>query len=205
MSTTDITIKEAGVEITLSVPNSSDAAASSAAPASAPPLKRARVSSTCAVCALAVAKYTCPRCSVRTCSLACVRAHKRRRVCACAISVGHVSLCVCVCVCIRVRPVFLTSFAPSVKSKGKPFMSVTWAIFRAVMSEHIFSMGLYMHVHAHRAARVRMNDRPTYRSFSRLHETGETTQACRRIALHQNNRARAHSRAHARTDKHSRP
>ncbi len=81
MSTTDITIKEAGVEITLSVPNSSDAAASSAAPASAPPLKRARVSSTCAVCALAVAKYTCPRCSVRTCSLACVRAHKRDTGC----------------------------------------------------------------------------------------------------------------------------
>lgn len=33
--------------------------------------------SPCAICCLHPSKYTCPRCSVRTCSLACFNAHKK--------------------------------------------------------------------------------------------------------------------------------
>ena len=81
MSMRDVTIREAGVEITLSVPTSSAADSSSAAASPAPAAKRARADATCAVCALAAAKYTCPRCAVRSCSLACVRRHKRDTGC----------------------------------------------------------------------------------------------------------------------------
>jgi hypothetical protein len=35
----------------------------------------------CEVCAAAAAKYKCPRCFVQTCSLACVKRHKREREC----------------------------------------------------------------------------------------------------------------------------
>lgn len=31
----------------------------------------------CSVCALTAAKYTCPRCGVKTCSLPCVKSHKK--------------------------------------------------------------------------------------------------------------------------------
>ncbi len=35
----------------------------------------------CQVCEQQTAKYTCPRCSVKTCSVGCVRAHKERTAC----------------------------------------------------------------------------------------------------------------------------
>jgi hypothetical protein len=38
-------------------------------------------STNCQVCQLTASKYTCPRCSIQTCSLACVKKHKQDTDC----------------------------------------------------------------------------------------------------------------------------
>lgn len=49
--------------------------------ASSPVASSSKTSAPCAQCAVAQAKYTCPGCSARTCSLPCSKAHKAATAC----------------------------------------------------------------------------------------------------------------------------
>ncbi|KDO46088.1 hypothetical protein CISIN_1g047076mg [Citrus sinensis] len=42
---------------------------------------KAKEAAICQECKYKVSKYKCPGCSIRTCSLACVKAHKQRTGC----------------------------------------------------------------------------------------------------------------------------
>ena len=60
-----------------------------------------RLSCTCR-CLVQPARYTCPRCCVRYCSLGCYRSEVRVCVCVCVCVCLYVCVYVCVCMCVCV-------------------------------------------------------------------------------------------------------